>query len=326
MEPLGRLQRVDDIRTVWGSEAGDFTPWLAREENVALLAEAIGFNELSVEARELPVGPFRADIVCRDEDGNYVLIENQIERTNHTHLGQILTYAAGLGAATVVWVASSFTEEHRAALDWLNRITDERFSFFGLEIEAWRIGNSPVAPKFNVVSKPNNWSKIVTTGATDLSNTRRLQLEYWSALAELVASTSRILRPLKPAAGKYAGFPVGRTGFSLDAFMDTAEMRIGVVLFINPGTENKAYFHGLQRQRDEIENEVGSPLQWLELPNQMRSRIELYREQSDPTDRKDWSAQHKWLIETLEAFHKAFSQRIKSLPAAEMAPAAVVSD
>ena len=146
---LGRLEK-DDLRTIFASEAGDFTPWLAKEENLLLLGQTIGF-ELVLEAQEKSVGPFRADVLCKDTaTEHWVLIENQLERTDHTHLGQLITYAAGLKTVTIVWIASPFTEEHRAALDWLNEITDNRFNFFGLEIELWRIGNSPVAPKFNM--------------------------------------------------------------------------------------------------------------------------------------------------------------------------------
>jgi len=152
---LGRLEKVD-LRTIWTSEAVSFTPWLALEENIKLLGETIGMD-LEVEAQEKNVGPFRADILCRETTtpDHWVLVENQLERTDHCHLGQILTYAAGLKAVTIVWVSSKFTDEHRAALDWLNEITDTRFRFFGLEVEAWRIGNSVPAPKFNIVSEPN---------------------------------------------------------------------------------------------------------------------------------------------------------------------------
>jgi hypothetical protein len=162
--PLGRLQRVT-LRDYWLDEAREFTPWLAQEHNIALLGEAIGLD-LEIEAQEKQVGPFRAGILCKDTlDGHLVLIENQLERTDHGHLGQLLTYAAGLDAVTVVWVASQFTDEHRAALDWLNRIADTDFNFFGLEIELWRIDDSPMAPNFNVVSQPNNWSKSARQSA-----------------------------------------------------------------------------------------------------------------------------------------------------------------
>jgi hypothetical protein len=153
MQQLGRLKQVP-VREFWRHEASDFTPWLAREDNIALLSETVGL-ELMVEAQEKNVGPFRADILCKDSLANaWVLIENQLERTDHSHLGQLLTYAAGLQAATIIWVAERFTEEHRAALDWLNEITDERFNFFGIEIELWQIDSSPLAPNFKRSASP----------------------------------------------------------------------------------------------------------------------------------------------------------------------------
>ena len=173
---LGRLERVE-LREVWTTEDQDFTPWLAQETNLAVLSETLNM-ELVAEGIEQGVGPFRADILCRDTmDDSWVLIENQLKRTDHTHLGQLLTYAAGLQTVTIIWVAATFTDEHRAALDWLNEITDERFRFFGLEIELWQIGDSPAAPKFNVVSKPNEWTRSVSKASrhrrfTDLTDTQ----------------------------------------------------------------------------------------------------------------------------------------------------------
>src|SRR5690242_9746546 len=161
---LGRLAKVE-LRDIWASEATSFTPWLAREENLAVLAETLGL-ELELEAQEKAVGPFRADILCKELGTNsWVLVENQLERTDHCHLGQLLTYASGLEAVTIVWIAARFTEEHRSTLDWLNKITDDSFRFFGLEVELWRIGSSPAAPKFNIVSKPNDWSHSVRKAA-----------------------------------------------------------------------------------------------------------------------------------------------------------------
>ena len=179
-DTLGRLTRVE-LRDIWLSEASDFTPWLAGEENLAVLSEALAID-LELEAQEKSVGPFRADILCKDiGTGAWVLIENQLERTDHNHLGQLLTYASGLEAVTIIWIAARFTEEHRSTLDWLNKITDDSFRFFGLEVELWKIGSSPAAPKFNIVSKPNDWSRSVAQAAraideTELSDIRRLQL------------------------------------------------------------------------------------------------------------------------------------------------------
>ena len=202
-EELGRLTKVP-LRDFWEGEASDFTPWLADEKNIGLLGETIGV-ELEVEAQERNVGPFRADILCKDTvTDSWVLIENQLERTDHSHLGQLLTYAAGLEAVTVVWIAERFTDEHRAALDWLNEITDEGFSFFGLEIELWRIGDSPMAPKFNMVSHPNDWTKTVSriSPTGELTATNQLYLEYWTGLRDLLEQRDGVLNPKTPSVAK----------------------------------------------------------------------------------------------------------------------------
>ena len=166
---LGKFEHVD-LRDIWGYEASGFTPWLAREENLAGLGQTIGMK-LELVGQEKDIGPFRADILCKDSlTQDYVIIKSQLENTNHTHLGQILTYAAGLRAKAVVWIAKQFTEEHRAALDWLNNISKEEFEFFALEIELWRIGDSPTAPKFNIVSKPNKWQRgVIEASMTSVS-------------------------------------------------------------------------------------------------------------------------------------------------------------
>lgn len=185
---LGKVEKVD-LRDIWETEDKDFTPWLAEDKNISQLGDAIGI-ELEVESQEKNVGPFRADILARDTAStHYVLIENQLEITDHKHLGQIMTYAAGLDAFSIIWIARIFTEEHRAAIDWLNRITDENINFFGIEIEVIKIGDSIAAPQFKVVAKPNDWTRSVKKAANDneLSETKIKQREYWTALKEYVA-------------------------------------------------------------------------------------------------------------------------------------------
>ena len=164
--PLGKLERIP-LRKAWAHEAGEFTPWLAQPDNLNLLAEALGLDELEPVGTEHPVGDFKVDILCTDNGGK-VIIENQLEKTNHTHLGQILTYAAGVGARKVIWVAESFRTEHVAALEFLNQHTTDELDFFAVEIELWRIGDSPMAPSFNVVVKPNDWAKTGQQNAKSL--------------------------------------------------------------------------------------------------------------------------------------------------------------
>ena len=222
---LGKLETVP-LRKIWKTEDGDFTPWLAEEGSLELLGEAIGM-ELELETTEQNVGPFRADILCKNKNnGSWVLIENQIEKTDHRHLGQVFTYGAGLDAITIVWIASKFTEEHRAALDWLNKITDEEFRFFGLEVEAWKIGDSLPAPKFNIISQPNDWSKSVSHEARRISegattDTQAMQLLYWQTLVDYIKTSGSKLRLRKPYPQSGHVFPIGHNGIHIGAIMDT---------------------------------------------------------------------------------------------------------
>lgn len=317
---LGRLQPVD-LRSIWTSEAGDFTPWLAQEENLTLLGETIGLD-LELEGTEQNVGPFRADIVCKDTATNsWVLIENQLERTDHSHLGQLITYAAGLNAVTIVWIADRFTEEHRAALDWLNEVTIPDVNFFGLEVELWRIGSSPAAPKFNVASKPNDWVKTVTASRErgELTDTQRWQLAYWTTLMELVARDGNAIRPRKPQPQVWMDFAVGRTGFSLQAVAHAPDQNVRVSLSVTV-PEAKAFFKQLYADKAAIEAEIGAALTWQENPTKKTSYISIYRFNCDPTDETSWPEQHRWLLSTLEAFHRVFAPRIKQLDATLIDP------
>ena len=320
MEELGRLIRVP-LREYWEGEASDFTPWLADEKNIGLLAETIGL-ELEVEAQERNVGPFRADILCKDTvTDSWVLIENQLERTNHTHLGQLLTYAAGLEAVTVVWIAERFTEEHRAALDWLNEITDERFSFFGLEIELWRIGDSPMAPKFNVVSHPNDWTKTVSRiSRGELTPANQLYLEYWTGLRDLLEERNGVINPIKPLPQNWQDFAVGRSGFHLEAIARARGKSICVRLRLDGGQDADSYFYLLERDKVGIEKEIGAELEWRENPGRKEKHIIHSLEEIDLDDRENWIRQHQWLCEQLETFHKVFSPRVKALDASDYVP------
>ncbi len=283
-----------------------------------MLGEALNID-LELEAQERAVGPFRADLLCKDVGTDrWVLIENQLERTDHTHLGQLLTYASGLQAVTIVWIAKRFTEEHRSTLDWLNKITDESFRFFGLEVELWRIGGSPAAPKFNVVSKPNEWSHSVAQAARaiddeELSETRIVQREYWAALnLVLDALGGPVSGRRKPQLQSWMSYAVGRAGFHLNAVMTVQKQRIRAELFIT-GDRAKTFFALLKNQKAEIERELGYPLEWEELPEARACRIASYLNDVDPADEADWPRQHEWLAKRLNELHRIFSQRVKAL-------------
>lgn len=315
---LGRLERVD-VRKYWAGEATDFTPWLAMPENIALLGEAIGLD-LEVQATEEWVGPFRADILCKDTvRDHYVLIENQLERTDHGHLGQLITYAAGLDAVTVVWVANRFTAEHRAALDWLNRVTEKAINFFGLEIELWRIGDSPWAPKFNAVSQPNDWSELVkeqaAAGPAALSPTQQLNLEFWTQLKVFLEEQGGGVRVGKPSSDHWRLFPVGRTHFTLSA-ANSMQQGWSAVSLVLTGPDSKPHFYLLRDKfKEAIESALG-PVDWEELPGKGESRLTVRRPQS-PADRAAWPQLNEWMARHLESWGEHFRPIVKALDARE---------
>jgi hypothetical protein len=311
---LGTLEQVD-VRAIWPNEATSFTPWLAGD-GFALLADTLGI-EMELLGTEQQVSEFKADIVARrtdTPDEHIVLIENQLERTDHGHLGQLLTYAAGKQAATIVWVAREFTEAHRAALDWLNSITAEHFEFYGLEIEAWRIGASPAAPKFNMVVRPNDWSRtarVVSPGT--FSDLKMLQQEYWEALRQRLIARKSPVKPQKALPQHWTNFALGRSGIWMSAAQNSREKWIWATVDMN-GPPDKLWFHHLLAQRDAIEAEFGGPLEWDELPGRKSSRIAVYRRNTDSTNQADWPAQHEWLIDQLERLQRVIGKRVRDLP------------
>ena len=304
---LGKVIRVD-LRKAWMNEAAHFTPWLASEEGLELLQDALGMD-LEVEAVEQFVGPFRADILAKrtdTPDEHWVLIENQLEKTDHRHLGQLLTYAAGLKAATIVWIAQDFAEEHRAALDWLNSITSEEYQFFGLQIELWQIGDSDPAPMLNVLAEPNDWSREVQHSAEiNISDLKQQQQRYWLAVrARLLEKKSKV-RPQKAHPQHWADYALGRANTWLCACVNKGKQNISVE-FSFRGPPGKVWFDEMLAKKDEVETKFGQPLSWQRLDGRKQSRIALYRENTDPTNEADWSAQHAWVVEQLERFYTIF--------------------
>lgn len=313
MKKLGQLTKVD-LRAYWKREDTGFTPWLAEGDNIQLLGEAIGL-ELEVETTEQGVGPFRADVFCKDQNGFAVLIENQLERTDHSHLGQLLTYAAGLDAVSIVWIAATFTEEHRAALDWLNEQTGSRINFFGLEIELWQIGNSEAAPKFNVVCKPNDWARHVknTVEGVGLTENQKRQLAYWASFKEYQSNKNSKNQIGKPAAWAYARVSIGRTGFYLMPSVKMLEDQVSISLVMDD--ENaKSFFKQMYQQKKAIESAIGAPLEWRELPDYKSSYIVL-AEKTDLGESSQWNAGFEWLDQSIQKFHETFAGRIKKLEA-----------
>lgn len=310
---LGRLERVM-LRSAWPGEATHFTPWLAQTENLALLAEAMGLeaDSLELQGQEQAVGPFRADILCRNtEDDSLVLIENQLERTDHSHLGQLITYAAGLKAVTLVWIAERFTEEHRAALNWLNEITHESFHIFGLEIELWRIGNSPLAPKFNVVVQANEWTRQIQLASRSAAMTPlgQIQLGFWTEFGEYLATIGAPLKPPKPAAANWMTWGLGRSGVHLLATVNAGQITVGVEINTR---EHPTWFAKLQAHDAKVLEATGIELDWDEKTGKKHS-IARCVYALDMRDEENWPEASQWIGQRLLKLRKVFRPLVKDL-------------
>ena len=308
---LARVHRID-VRTIWKDEARNFTPWLAREENLVQLADAIG-RPLDTPEIERAVGPFSADIVC---NGGDAIIENQLETTDHDHFGKLLTYAAHFDASVAIWVAPEFREQHRAAIDWLNTRSPSDTIFLGVAIEVLRIGKSPPGAGFNVVSGPREWKP---KDSPDLSDVQRMQLSFWQDFRAYVRRNGDVIRDTnKPQPSAFLGVGgVGRTGFQLLAVASTwsergkghHELRAELNTWNSTAAQS---FAQLSSQREDIEQKLEVAPTWDEAENRERCRV-FYREDTDISDPDRRTRQYRWLLEHLEALHRAFAPRIKTL-------------
>jgi hypothetical protein len=300
--PLGKLERIS-LRKAWAHEAGEFTPWLVQADNLTLLAESLGLSELELVGTEHPVGDFKVDILCTD-DGGKVIIENQLAKTDHNHLGQILTYAAGVGARKVIWLAEAFRTEHVAALEFLNQHTTDELDFFAVEIELWRIGDSPMAPSFNVVVKPNDWAKTGQQNAKAAATTTR-----WQAWLQAKGST---LRTQKPLPQHWTNIALGRSGIHLAASVNSRESRVGMEVYIDHDN-SKGMFKQLKAHQAEIDAALGVRLEWMELPDGHACRILQVRPESPLDGEEQWPAYFAWLEQAALRMSEVFRPLVKEL-------------
>lgn len=316
---LGRLVTLP-AREVWANEPQVFTPWLAA--NLDLLSEALQLDELELRGTEYPAGDFRLDILAEDSEGNAVLIENQFGATDHGHLGQLISYVASENRkATVIWVAERFRDSHRAAIDWLNATTSEDYNFFAVEIEALRIGESAPAPFFNVVAKPNSWTKSVrapsASGGAEEAERHIGRRAYWASFSSYLKSNDQTFAIRRERKDGWFDFPIGRAGFAISATLSSQKKRVGVELYIAKDPFKSGIRH-LEAQKREIEAEFGEPLDWQELPTKSASRIASYWHGVDPFDPEQRETIHRWMLDRMQRFRRVFGPRVRDIDLAEV--------
>lgn len=302
------------LREVWPDEARHFTPWLA--EHREHLGKALQMD-LELEGVEVAVGPFSADVVLRDENtGHRVVVENFLEPTDHDHLGKLITYAAGLEAHWAVLVAKSLRPEHRSALNWLNALSGEGSGFFGIEVRAVRIGDSPAAVQLNVVVEPDDFSRSARAVSATVSEWNAMYLDWWAeflpAFNEAHPDWSNLRQP---QAANAMSFPSGRggvryrIGFAWPTGATNYSLRASVYI-----ADGDSVLPLLEASRAEIEASCDLELRWESIENARASRVAAYLDPVYPADRESWPQYRAWAIETLGELRRVFAEPIKNLP------------
>ena len=310
--PFGKLLKAD-VRKFWPNEEHDFTPWLVKPGNLERLGEAIGLD-LEFEEAEKACGPYSCDILCKESGSDrYVIIENQFGKTNHDHLGKLITYASALDAGTVVWISENFTDEHQRALDWLNDHTTEDVSFYAVALELWQIDESKPAVRFNVVSRPTVTPIVIDT---TLSDTRKQQLEFWTAVRNELLAKHVLALTQAPKPRYWFNVAIGRANMHIENIANINNDRIGVRLFIRNKAAELVLAH-LRSQREQIEQELGESLDWNPFPNKRDKVIGVYRE-ADLDKQEKWAEYVAWMVNRIQRFREVFGPRVKDLDLSQL--------
>jgi hypothetical protein len=301
---LGRIKQID-LREIWKHEALNFTKWLAKPENLDLLSDEVDI-EISLIDTEYNVGRFNVDIYAEDTASNRkIIIENQLEKTDHDHLGKLITYASGLEAEIIIWIVKEVLEEHRQAIDWLNENTDERINFFAIKMEVWQIGDSVPAPKFHIVSKPNNWTKSVKQSlkTAGLSETKLLQLKFWDNFKQYVEEHYPLLRLRKTNPQHWYDLSIGRRDCHIELTLNSQKKEIGCEIYI---PDSKETFHQFYDHKAEIDTIIEG-IEWMELPSKKASRIKK-KIKADFKQEESWETYFDWLGNTALQFQETFNR------------------
>jgi len=304
---LAKLSKVE-LRDVWGHEALDFTRWIAQDENLDLLSEEIGLD-IKLVRTEAGVGKYSVDILAEEEaTGRKIVIENQLENTNHEHLGKIITYASGYDAEIIIWIVKDIRDEHQKAIEWLNEHTDENIGFFLIKIELWMIEGSNPAPKFDIIVSPNEWAKAIKTTPTNdsLTSTKLQQLEFWNKFKDYVSENDLSVRLQTPRPQHWYNVSMGSSDGHLSLTINSRENQISCEVYIN---RNKSLFNFFKERKTEIEKEIGEPIEWIEAA--IASRIKIKKSVTGVFDHEKLDNYFKWLHEKIILFQKVFGKYLK---------------
>lgn len=300
MANIGKLEKVE-LRDLWKHEERDFSAWLAQEENLAMLSDSIGVDIALIE-RESHVGGFSADLYAEEAGTeNKIIIENQLEDTNHDHLGKIITYASGKNAKYVIWIVKRARDEHRQAIEWLNAHTDEDINFFLLEIELWRIGDSLPAPKFNIVVRPNDWAREERRTTSEITERGKFCLSFWDGFNEFAGKHPEFTRQFKLRRSHRDSWydlsiGIGCCYLSLNVQKDKGTIDIGIYI-----PDDKEYFERMKPHSEEINEILGEEAEWREARKACRIVI---TKSLDTTEVTNWDKAFDWYLQMAPLFKK----------------------
>ena len=305
---IEKLTEVN-IKELWKHEQHDFSNWLAKEENIKLIDDIIGLTLVDIN-KEVYVGSYRCDIVATDEaTGDRVIIENQLEASDHDHLGKVITYASGLGAKVAVWIVKQAREEHRSAIEWLNNNTSDDLSFFLLELHAYKIGDSNPAPKFEIVEKPNGFIKASkkTKTSGDIGKAEAERLEFWEAFNDAIIRNGKPFNVRKATTDHWYDVAIGTSEAHISITLVNKESVIGVELYIN---DNKDLFDRLYEQKELIESEIGFTFDWRRLDEGKAARVVHYIKGLDFDNHSNYVELMNEVIDKVIAARKVFKKFI----------------
>jgi hypothetical protein len=306
MAELGKLQKVD-LREVWEHEAHDFSDWLAKDENLSLLANELNI-ELETVGREESSGRFRVDILAKETNsGDYIIIENQLEPTNHDHLGKVITYASGYDAKYIIWIVKDALEEHVNAIEWLNEHLDDSISCFLVQIEVWKIGDSAPAPRFEVLAMKNDWATDLkrSVKSEELSPNKLRQQEFWRALRENFKSRDPQMRVQSPLPQHWLNFSMGSTICHPYLTINSKENFVSCDLH----TRNKDFLMFLREREEAIRNDLGVDFEWWEANKSGGLRTSL--SVADVYDANEFASSVDWLYRSVKLFQIVFAKYVK---------------
>lgn len=305
---IGKMEKVK-LRDIWKNEAKDFSSWLY--DNLDVLSEELELKLTPIK-KEKDIGTFSADILAEDINGEAVIIENQLEKTDHDHLGKILTYISNVGAKIAIWISSKPRPEHERAIEWLNQASMDAY-FYLIKVEAFKIGNSEPAPKFTIISGPSETATSVGREKKELTERHKKRLEFWKSLLEKSKGKTNLHSNITPGVDSWISTGAGKTGLSYNYVITYKYSQIEFYIDRGKYEENKKIFDELFKNKEQIEVVFGGKLEWQRLDDKRASRIRKTYDYANLNDIEKWDKLQEDMINGMIRLEKALRKFINKV-------------